>query len=73
MKTIRLLKDVIGGNGEPLEEGSLHSLNEASANHWLKRGLAVEVDQAETEEPVEERVEETAADVAPRHRKQNKG
>ena len=73
MKTIRLLKDVIGGDGEPLKEGSLHSLNEASANHWLKRGLAVEVDQSEAEELVEERVEETAADVAPRHRKQNKG
>jgi hypothetical protein len=45
MKTIRLLQDVIGGNGEPLKEGSLHSLNDASANHWLNRGLAVEVEE----------------------------
>lgn len=70
MKTIRLLKDVIGGDGEPLKEGSLHSINEASANHWLKRGLAVE---AETEETAEERAEEATLDAAPRRRKQNKG
>ncbi|SEN71216.1 hypothetical protein SAMN05216404_106161 [Nitrosospira multiformis] len=62
MKTIRLLKNVIGGDGEPLKEGSLHSLNDASANHWLKRGLAVE-----------EKAEETASDATPRRRKQNKG
>lgn len=74
MKTIRLLKDVIGGNGEPLKEGSFYSLNEASANHWLKRGLAVEVEpaQPETEELTEVKTEEVAVD-APRRRKQNKG
>lgn len=44
MKTIRLLQDVIGGNGEPLKEGSSYSLNDASADRWLKRGLAVEVE-----------------------------
>lgn len=43
MKTIRLLQDALGGNGEPLKEGSSYSLEDASANHWLKRGLAVEV------------------------------
>ncbi len=72
MKTIRLLKDVIGGNGEPLKEGSLHSLNDASANHWLKRGLAIEADQPETEEVAEPKTEEVTADT-PRRRKQNKG
>lgn len=48
MKAIRLLQDVIGGNGEPLKEGSSYSLEDASANHWLKRGLAVDV----SEEPI---------------------
>ena len=72
MKTIRLLKDVIGGDGEPLKEGSLHSLNDASANHWLKRDLAVEVDHMEEEEAVEPKLEESVSD-APRRRKQNKG
>lgn len=72
MKKIRLLKDVIGGDGEPLKEGSFYSLNEASANHWLKRGLAVEAYQPETEEPTEVKAEEVA-DTAPRRRKQNKG
>ena len=66
MKTIRLLKDVISGDGEPLKEGSFYLLNDASANHWLKRGLAVEEDQPE--EPTEAKTEESA----PRRRRQNK-
>lgn len=63
MKTIRLLKDVIGGDGGPLKEGSFYSLNDASANHWLKRGLAVEEDQ-----PAEDATSESES--APRRRKQ---
>lgn len=68
MKTIRLLEDVISGDGEPLKEGSFYSLNDASANHWLKRGLAVEVEAAEPETE-----ESTEGEAAPRRRKQNKG
>jgi hypothetical protein len=47
MKTIRLLKDVVGANEEPFKEGSFQTLNDASADHWLKRGLAVEVSEQE--------------------------
>jgi hypothetical protein len=45
MKTVRMLQDAVGGEGELLKEGSSYSLNDASAMHWLKRGMAVEVQE----------------------------
>jgi hypothetical protein len=47
MKSVRMLQDVVGGEGESLKEGSSYSLNDASAMHWLKRGMAVEVQETE--------------------------
>jgi len=40
MKTIRMLTDGVGGNGELLEKGRGYTLEDASADHWLKRGKA---------------------------------
>lgn len=40
MKQIRMLTTEVGAEGETLEAGSLQTLNDASAGHWLRRGKA---------------------------------
>lgn len=41
MKRITMLTDGVGGNGEALVSGQSYDLEDASADHWLKRGKAV--------------------------------
>ena len=50
MKTVRMLTDQVGGNGEPLAAGAVVELEDASASHWLKRGKAELVPAEEPEE-----------------------
>lgn len=40
MKTVRMLTDAVGGEGEPLKAGKTYELNDASADRWLRRGKA---------------------------------
>lgn len=40
MKTVRMLTDAVGGEGEPLKAGETYELNDASADRWLRRGKA---------------------------------
>lgn len=35
-----MLTDEVGGNGEALKAGKMYSLEDASADHWLKRRKA---------------------------------
>jgi hypothetical protein len=46
MKTVRMLTDAVGGEGEPLKAGETYELNDASADRWLRRGKAELVDAA---------------------------
>jgi hypothetical protein len=55
VKSVTFSKTVIGGEGETLEAGGTYSLNDASADHWIKRGIAV---FAETEQPITHKAEE---------------
>lgn len=43
MKTIRMLSNEVGADGESLEAGFVYPLNDASADRWLRRGKAEEV------------------------------
>lgn len=54
MKTIRMLSTEVGADGESLESGSVYLLNDASADRWLRRGTAEEV------QPVAAVIEEAA-------------
>jgi len=45
-----MLTDEVGGNGEALVAGRIYSLEDASADHWLKRRKA-ELAEAAAEEP----------------------
>ena len=40
MKKVRMLTDGVGGNGEELKTGEVYELEDASADHWLKRRKA---------------------------------
>lgn len=40
MKTVRMLTGETGGNGEALVAGKTYTLEDASADHWLKRSKA---------------------------------
>lgn len=44
MKSVTFSKTVIGGEGETLEAGKTYSLNDASAERWIKRSAAVASD-----------------------------
>lgn len=46
MKTIRMLTSEIGADGETLEAGSSQTLNDASADRWLRRGKAELIEDA---------------------------
>lgn len=50
-----MLTDEVGGNGEALKAGQTYSLEDASADHWLKRRKAeiAAEEEAETEEKVD--------------------
>lgn len=39
-KTVKMLSDEIGADGETLEKGKTYKLAPASADHWIKRGKA---------------------------------
>ena len=49
MKTIRFLQTRTpdDGSGRTFTAGSVHTMNDASADHWLSRKAAVEVDPAD--------------------------
>uniref|UniRef100_C5CJP9 HeH/LEM domain-containing protein n=1 Tax=Variovorax paradoxus (strain S110) TaxID=543728 RepID=C5CJP9_VARPS len=40
-----MLTNQVGGNGEPLEAGKVYELEDASADHWLKRRKAESVER----------------------------
>lgn len=46
MKAIRMLTTEVGAEGETLEAGSLQTLNDASADRWIRRGKAELVQDA---------------------------
>lgn len=47
---IKFLKTVVveDRSGQTFEEGQVYDLPELSAQHWLKRGIAVLIDREET-------------------------
>lgn len=79
-----MLTDEVGADGEALEAGSLQTLNDASADRWLRRGKAELIKDAPapkvktpTEDELQTLVEsavadqqaEVAAAVAPEEKK----
>ena len=55
-------------DGETYEEGKVYDLSEASARRWLRRGVAVEVDESE-KESASLAADETAVPDAPKPRR----
>jgi hypothetical protein len=44
MRSVKFLSAAKSSSGEEFKEGSAHSLREDAADHWIKRGIAVEVE-----------------------------
>ena len=78
-QTIEFLKDVTvrDGSGQHFAKGYVAELSEASARHWLIRGLAKEVqgkaNVAQKSEEVSQTVSEVAEAVDEGAQKGNKG
>jgi hypothetical protein len=52
MRTIKFLVESVASSGVVYKEGETHSLEDHAAYHWMKRGVAIEVQ--ETEEAAED-------------------
>ncbi len=61
MKSVTFSRTVTGGEGETLKEGGTYSLNDASADRWIKRGAAA---AAETKKKATEEKPEPAQKAA---------
>jgi hypothetical protein len=44
MKTVKFLAEAVASSGVTYKEGDTKSLEDHAAYHWIKRGIAVEVE-----------------------------